>query len=209
LPYQLYADGNLSDDKKNFRIEFHAGNEIFGESAAGSPFQVYAPGRYKSLDLPNSYQDVRTWDYAVAAGDRPTDQWPLNEFETQNYHLRVYGPNGFFREFVGNLNDPPVVVRCEYERGVEGGVTGKIELQISNLDRERSYTAEISDRAYKQAKQTTVIAPVGTARILLDLERSSYWYDFSLTISGVEGFEKHYAGRVETGKPGISDPAMA
>jgi phospholipase C len=207
LPYQLYADGNLSDDKKSLRIEFRAGNEVFGKNAAGSPFQVYAPGRYKSLDQPDSYQEVRTWNYAVAAGDRLTDQWPLNEFETQNYHLRVYGPNGFFREYAGSRNDPPVVVRCEYEG--EGRLTGRIELQIANLDRESSYTVEIRDLAYKQPEQTKVIAPAGTARILLDLERSSNWYDFSLKISGVEGFEKRYAGRVETGRLGISDPAMA
>src|SRR5215475_11184606 len=43
LPYQLYADGNLSDDKKSFQIEFRAGNEIFGDRAAGSPFRAYAP----------------------------------------------------------------------------------------------------------------------------------------------------------------------
>jgi phospholipase C len=145
----------------------------------------------------------------VAAGDRLGDQWPLSEFETQDYHLRVYGPNGFFREYVGSRNDPQVVARCEYERAGEAGLTGKIELQIANLNRESPYTVEIRDLSYKQAMQTKVIAPGGTARILLDLERSSNWYDFSLKISGVEGFEKRYAGRVETGKPGISDPAMA
>jgi phospholipase C len=209
LPYQLYADGNLSDDKKDFRIEFRAGNEIFGENAAGSPFQVYAPGKYKSIDQPDSYQDVRTWNYALTAGDRLTDQWLLNEFETRNYHLRVYGPNGFFREYIGSRNDPPVAVKCEYERIGEGGLSGKIELQVTNLDPKSSYTVEITDLAYKQAKQTKVIAPSGTVRILLDLERSSNWYDFSLKVAGVEGFEKRYAGRVEIGKTGISDPAMA
>jgi phospholipase C len=208
LPYQLYAEGNLSDDKKRFSIEFCAGKDIFGESAAGSPFQVYAPGRYRSLDRPDSYQDVRTWNYAVAAGDRLTDHWPLNEFETQNYHLRIYGPNGFFREYRGSENDPPLAVRCDYERE-EGRLTGKIELQIANLDRESPYTVEIRDLSYKQAKQTKVVAPAGTARILLDLERSSNWYDFSLRIPGIDGFEKRYAGRVETGNPGTSDPAMA
>jgi phospholipase C len=152
---------------------------------------------------------VRTWNYAVAAGDRLTDQWPLNEFETQNYHLCVYGPNGFFREYAGSRNDPPVMVRCEYERVGEGRLSGKIELQIANLDPQRSYTVEITDMAYKQSKQTKAIDAAGTTRILLDLERSSNWYDFSVRISGVEGFEKRYAGRVETGRIGISDPAMA
>jgi phospholipase C len=170
---------------------------------------VYAPGKYKSLDQPDSYQDVRTWNYAVTAGDRLSDQWPLSEFETQNYHLRVYGPNGFFREYAGSRNDPPVAVRCEYERAGEAGLTGKIELQIANSDRERSFTVEIRDLAYKQAKQSKEIPPSSTVKILLDLERSSRWYDFNIKIAGFEGFEKRYAGRVETGKPGISDPAMA
>jgi phospholipase C len=208
LPYQLYADGNLSDDKKSFRIDFRAANEIFGENAVGSPFQVYAPGKYKSLAQPDLYQDVRTWNYAVVAGDRLTDQWPLEEFESDNYHLRVYGPNGFFREYAGSRNDPPVVVRCDYE-SAEGKLTGGIEMQITNLDRKNAYTVEIRDLAYRQAPKTKVIAPAETSRILLDLERSSNWYDFSLKISGSEGFEKRYAGRVETGKPGFSDPAMA
>src|SRR6185312_8910658 len=41
LPYQLYADGKLSADKKQFELNFSAGNEIFGAQSAGSPFNVY------------------------------------------------------------------------------------------------------------------------------------------------------------------------
>ena len=43
---------------------------------------------------------------------------------------------------------------------------------------------------------------------IIDLNKSSGWYDFTVKITGHDIFERRYAGRVETGKPGISDPAM-
>ncbi|RZL89201.1 MAG: DUF756 domain-containing protein, partial [Variovorax sp.] len=39
-----------------------------------------------------------------------------------------------------------------------------------------------------------------------NLKKSGDWYDFTVTS---ENFERRFAGRVETGKPGVSDPAMA
>ncbi len=44
--------------------------------------------------------------------------------------------------------------------------------------------------------------------IVVDLVKSLGWYDFSLKVSGTDSFEKRFAGRVETGKPGYSDPHM-
>jgi len=45
--------------------------------------------------------------------------------------------------------------------------------------------------------------------LVLRLNRSHHWYDFSVTIGGVDRYLRRYAGRVETGKAGFSDPAMA
>jgi phospholipase C len=45
--------------------------------------------------------------------------------------------------------------------------------------------------------------------IVLHLESSHQWYDFGVTIEGASQFLRRYAGRVETGKSGFSDPAMA
>jgi phospholipase C len=50
--------------------------------------------------------------------------------------------------------------------------------------------------------------PVGNS-LVLRLNRSHQWYDFSVTIAGVDRYLRPYAGRVETGKAGFSDPAMA
>lgn len=210
LPYQLYADGNLSADQKSFEINFRAGNEIFAERSAGSPFQVYAPGKYRSCEPAGQpeYQECRLWDYAVSAGDRLGDRWPLAEFERERYRLKVYGPNGFFREFLGGGDDPSIQVSCEYEKAAEGGLTGNLELKIVNLDRTRAHAVELTDLSYKTGNRKQVIEAAQTAMLVLDLKRSFGWYDFRLKVQGAEGFEKRFAGRVETGNPGFSDPAM-
>ena len=61
IPYELYVDGKLNTDKKTFEITFEARNEIFGTTSAGSPFIVYAPGKYLQ-------ESTREWNYAAAAG---------------------------------------------------------------------------------------------------------------------------------------------
>ena len=204
LPYQLYADGRLSDDRKAFRIKFEASDEIFGKQSAGSPFNVYA-------QLNN---DLNIRNYAVAAGDQLEDKWDIREFENSNYHFRVNGPNGFFREFRGNMNDPALDSVCEYEHKKMNAkkLTGNIELKIINRHSDHSYTIEIKGNAYKKGKLKKTIGKKDSdreeAKILLDLSKSFGWYDFTIKVTGIESFEKRYAGRVETGEFSRTDPAM-
>lgn len=214
LPYQLYADGALSPDKSGFEINFAAENEIFGAESAGTPFNVYAPGRFAAAGNDHNeatiYEQVRAWNYAVAAGDRLTDRWDLRNFEDNRYHLRVYGPNGFFREFMGNAEDPLIGIQLEYgrDRINRKKLTGNLELQIRNMDDEKKYTILITDHAYKAPPVSRTISPGGREILALHLQRSFGWYDFTVSIKEVADFAKRYAGRVETGKPGFSDPAM-
>jgi len=150
---------------------------------------------------------VRTWAYAVKAGDSLTDKWPLEAFENGLYHLRVYGPNGFYREFKGDENDPLVDVVCGYERKGKA-FTGNISLQLNNTDHTHVYTVEITDHAYKSGDHKKVLAAGVKSSMVLDLSKSYGWYDFSVRISGSRTFERRYAGHVENGKVTFSDPAM-
>jgi phospholipase C len=195
LPYQLYASGKVSDDRKTFRITLESRKEVFGERTAGSPFLVYAWGK-----------EWKTRSYAVAAGDTLTDTWPLSDFENGNYHFCVYGPNGFFREFQGNTSDTLDIV-CEYERNAKKQLTGNIQLNITNKTG-NPVTVEIKDNAYKGTTQTKQISAGNKTQIALDLNKSFGWYDTSIRIQGNSLFEARFAGRVETGKTGFSDPAM-
>ncbi|PWV53291.1 phosphocholine-specific phospholipase C [Chitinophaga sp. S165] len=206
LPYELYVDGVRSKEGKSFEIKFTAGTELAGKRSAGVPFNVYAPGKYLSADN-TSFEAVRTWAYAVKAGDSLTDSWPLSSFEKGMYHLRVYGPNGFYREFIGDDNDPLVNVECGYERKGKA-FTGNVSLLLNNPDNTHVYTVEIIDHAYKSGNHKKVLNAGAKSSIILDLSKSYGWYDFSVRITGNKTFERRYAGHVENGKTGFSDPLM-
>jgi phospholipase C len=210
LNYQLYADGKLSADKKSFRLGFTASNKVFGKVALAAPFNVYAPGKYiQEINGKQVLESVRTWAYTAAAGDTLNDAWPLNEFENDHYHLRVYGPNGFYREFKGNAADPDMDIACEYQQSFTVGkkLTGNIELKLHNLSG-KPYTVEITDHGYKTNNHKIDVGPAAQSGLVLNLVNSFGWYDFSVKIAGACTFEKRYAGRVETGKPSFSDPQM-
>src|SRR5690606_11960564 len=113
LPYELYVDGRLSADGKSFEIEFAAGDLVFGALAAGAPFNVYAPVKYK--DTEGKEEICRNWHFAVKAGDKISYSWPLAAFENGSCHLRVHGPNGFYREFKGDEKSAGVLVGADYE----------------------------------------------------------------------------------------------
>ena len=51
-----------------------------------------------------------------------------------------------------------------------------------------------------------MLAAGASRSILWDVSRSGNWYDIAITAEG--GFVRRFAGRLETGKDSVSDPAM-
>jgi phospholipase C len=200
LPYELSATGTLSTDRKRFDLVLEAGNSVFGATAAGAPFHVYTPGKFRDQ------VKLRTRAYAMAAGQRVTDAWDLAGFEGRAYQLRACGPNGFLREFSGTAEDPDVEITCKYvQRG--STFTGDIELVIANRA-PRTLTANVKDHGYGIGDKTVAIPSGASRSVVRTLAKSHHWYDFSLTIAGADRFLRRFAGRVETGKSGFSDPVM-
>ena len=204
LPYQLYALERLTDDKKMVELRMSAANDVFGEKAIGCPFYVYA----------RSGKEVSIRNYAVKAGDELIDQWLLDDFENNNYHLELNGPNGFFREFKGSDKDPSIDISLEYERKKLNSkkLSGNLLMKITNKTPGQSYSVEINDNAYKKDKLTRHVGSQGSGKdvvtIILNLQNSFGWYDFTITIAGNKSFVKRYAGHVETGEMSRTDPAM-
>lgn len=214
IPYELYAEGKLSEDSKTFALTLKAGNEVFSREAAGAPFNIYAPGAYVSRETEGTdrpvMEPVRAWHYAVKAGDSLSDEFPLSHFQDGVYHLRAYGPNGFFREFMGDARDPRLEVACVYEpsRLLKKMLSGNVKLQIANHDTTAETTVTVTDHAYGNAPVTRKIAAGSKTDLVLDLGKSSGWYDFSVIAEGAGRYERRYAGHVETGKESITDPYM-
>lgn len=207
LPYELYVDGQLKGDQKNFELKFKAGKDVFGEKAAGAPFTVYAPVKYK--DASAGAEICRNWSFAVIAGDTLSYNWPVDSFENGKYHLRVNGPNGYYREFMGSRNHPGLNVSVAYERtGGNGKLTGNVVLKIVNMNASKDYAVVIKDLGYRKNDVQKKIAAGSTQEVVLDLKQSHGWYDFSLTVDGTADFKQRYAGRVETGAASFTDPVM-
>ena len=118
------------------------------------------------------------------------------------YHVRVDGPNGFMREFVGRSRQGLSVSVDFAKRRASSGV---LEIAISNpASAGRQVT--VYDESYGSPVRNVAVAAHGRSTITIDTSAAHGWYDFSVR---AEDLSYRYAGRVETGKWSISDPAMS
>ena len=70
-------------------------------------------------------------------------------------------------------------------------------------------TLAVAGNAYGLKPQSVALTPDGKAERRWALSASRGWYDLSVRLDGEPGYFRRLAGRVETGRPSISDPAMA
>lgn len=205
LPYQLFAEVHLDPLKKTILIDLGSGKGNFGQKLVpvGAPFLMHSRANYQQ-------KSGKTWNYAVLAGDQISDHLKISDFEKDSYHLCINGPNGFFRQFKGNPQDPALKTSCGYE--VAGMLTkkgtGNIQLLLEN-EGSTALKVKIKDLSYQKNKtQEISLSPKGKAKVIVDLQKSKSWYDFSIEVAGHNGFLKQYAGHVETGEESITDPYM-
>lgn len=203
LPYELYAHGGLTGNKGAFEVSFVAGNTVFGKNASGAPFTVSVPVKYN--DDTSKDEISRNWSFAVKAGDKFTYSWPLKAFEDKQYHIKLNGPNGFYREFKGDANTS-LSIACNYEQSVQG-LSGNIVIEVANNDT-RSQIITLLDNGYGAAPQTKTIPAKGKVSIPVSLAKSFNWYDVSIKLNGQANFEQRFAGHVETGARSTTDPVM-
>lgn len=198
LPYELYVEGKLNNDRSAFEVSFAAGNKVFGAKSAGCPFVAYF-----------TTDDLKTRNYAVKKGDMLKDNWALAEFNDGVYGIEVYGPNGFYRKFSGDVSQPKLETLLKYEAKdtSKKQLTGNVVLELQNTDTQ-NLQVEIEDLSYKTGIKVIDVPKGKTVTITLNLHKSHQWYDFSVRIKGKSTFERRYAGHVETGKESFTDPAM-
>lgn len=188
LPYELYVDGEFQKDL--FRVAFTAGNSIFGRMSSGAPFTVYGVNEIRS--------------YAVKAGDTLSDEFNYQTDEA--FDIQVHGPNGFFRQFKNKGLHPNLSISLEYEN-VNKKFTGKLNMSFENRS-QRALSVNLSDRGYRQSPSYLALKPNEKLIEKIDLSASHHWYDLEITVDGYPEFLWMYAGRVETGNVGYTDPQI-
>lgn len=203
LPYELYADATISADGKALELRMTAGNKAHGADAAGAPFNVYLRNLKPGVD--GETDGARAATYAVRSGDTLVERFPLELFQNAKYEMEVHGPNGFYRSFCGAGAEQPLKVHLEYE--AHGGkYTGNVRVRMRNTG-SNTLQARVIDNSYKAGTITREMASGQMESVVLHLRKSHYWYDFSVKADGADT-EARYAGHVETGRPGFTDPLM-
>lgn len=203
LPYELYAEAAVASDGKALELRMTAGRREHGSNSAGAPFNVYLRNLKQGTD--GEMDGVRAATYAVRSGDTMAEQFPLTLFNNAKYEVEVYGPNGFYRSFRGSQAARMPGVHLEYEV-IDGRFTGNLRVHLHNAGG-KTLKATIADRSYNSGSTAHTLIPGQAESVLLHLERSRQWYDFTVKASGVDA-EARFAGHVETGRPGFSDPLM-
>lgn len=210
LPYELYATGTLNKSKKLFEIVFAAGNSVFGTKSSGAPFKVYDLLKKEGHDDTN---DSNNRSYAVIAGDKISDAWDLINSDNEAYHLRVYGPNGFYREFAGGIDDPDLKFELTYEQSlISGKPSGNIILEIENAGVKSDFVLKLIHHGFKKKIRGEKIIKLRSGKmnesLRIGLKDSRNWYDFSIELSGYKKFKRRFSGCVETGTDSYTDPVM-
>ncbi|SFG77541.1 phosphocholine-specific phospholipase C [Pedobacter insulae] len=205
LPYQ--HDVNLKQlSNGNVEMIFAAGKSLFGSKSAAGAFQVYAPGKFK-LEKGGEPEVVQMnqWNFCVVPGDELTYNWPINNFLDEGYWLECYGANGFYRSFKGRKDAMGLNVKVSAEMLNSKIATGNLQVKLFV---NKPVKVIITDNSYGSAVKSVVVNKDKYHQIVIETQQSGYWYDFSITIDGDHSFSQHYAGKVETGKPGTTDPLM-
>ncbi|MFI5668465.1 phosphocholine-specific phospholipase C [Streptomyces sp. NPDC051704] len=184
LGYAPYVDGKATPSTGQFTLTFSSG------PALGAHFHSTSGNR---TDGP--------WPYTVEAGKTLADTWSTSSSTGNQINLTVWGPNGFLRTWKGPAKKTGPEVTARHD-----AATGNLKLTLAN-----SGTAAVDltvTNAYGGATQTLRVAAGGTATYTADLSATGRWYDVKVTSAADTTFLRRFAGHVETGTPGISDPAI-
>lgn len=148
--------------------------------------------------------------YTVEPGMQLNGFWNTAELDNGAYDLWVLGPNGFHRHFQGNVNDLALPDSANPEIRVCYDIAkGNVYLQMLNRGN-KPLRAQVQANAYLNDASgwTLEVDALSSVEEHWDLSGSGHWYDFTVTVEGMTGWSRRFAGRVETGKDSISDPAM-
>jgi phospholipase C len=188
LPYVLAAGATLAPSAVTLAFA-NAGSQ-------GAVFHVY-----DQLHL-----DRIPRRYTVEAGKTLSDVWS-SAADGGAYDLWVHGPNGFVRIFQGNSSSWAAgAFRPEITVDYAAAANGLVLVAVNGGTQTNTLAVTPNSAFLGAAVQTLSVPAGGGAQLALGLNASGSWYDFTVAAAN---FTRRFAGRMETGRHGISDPMMA
>jgi phospholipase C len=148
------------------------------------------------------------WHYTIGAGDRlVSEQWH-DDGPLDAYDLTLRGPNGLWCRFAGSL--APDASRAD-GFVVAQRATGAAHLILRNEGTAPVvFTVDLNEHYPTNGprRRTIRVQPGTEAREHWPLAASDHRYDLLITLAGAPDFVRRFAGKVETGNPGRTDPGI-
>ena len=136
--------------------------------------------------------------YTLSADDTHSASWPL---ASGGYDLWILGPNGFHRQF-RSAADPGLVVTNAFDRKAL-----KLTITLRNTG-PAPLSVRTTANAYGHKSWSVTVAPGATASNTWALAGTKGWHDLSLTLADHPAWLRRLAGRLESGRDTVTDPAM-
>lgn len=151
---------------------------------------------------PNQFRTDGPWQYDLAPGASFSDYFHAQLYGGGKYDLSVYGPNGFRRQFAGNLNTN--CGQIEVTSSISASA-GALTLTMVN-NSASAVTFTVKANAYRSDGPWTYQVPAG--RSVSDtwhpVANAQGWYDLSTTVSGDSLFLRRMVGHIENGAPSVT-----
>ncbi|MEP7043351.1 MAG: phospholipase C, phosphocholine-specific [Dokdonella sp.] len=183
LPYQANATSSVDIPNGFLRINMsNTGTQSVHHS-------VYA----------NNYRSDGPWQYDVPSiNGAVQDNFDVQTYGDGRYDLSVYGPNGFLRRLIGDINavGGSLEVASSYDLVTPGHNTLVLTLTNSGS---ASALFTVTPNAYvSDAPRTYTVAAGESISDRWDVgQAANSWYDFSATVDIDPLFSRRFAGHIE------------
>jgi phospholipase C len=192
LPYRLAVHAVPEHETANLVLHFE------NTGAAGAVFHVYDGLNPESAP----------WRYTVEAAKTLKAIRDANATDGR-YDLHILGPASLFWRFAGQLPSNVGGLALPEVRLRSSGALQTVELSAWNLG-DATCDVHTVPNAYRSDRMATLTLIPGVSPVTISwpVHASGFWYDFSVECASIPGWSRRFAGRVETGRHGISDPAL-
>ncbi len=157
------------------------------------------------LTAHDALHGAEPWHFTIGAGQSHTHADWQGADAGGRFDWLVYGPNGFLRRFAGHGGDGLEVLLSERPE------MEAVELVLINRGPRPAQCTIALDPAYPANGVRTrqiAVPPGAETRDLWRLGKSDRWYDLSVSLEGQPHFTRRFAGKVETGAHGKTDPGI-
>jgi len=181
LPYALTAHARAAGDGLRLRIENH------GRAGA-------------CLELRAADGGSEPWFFTVTSGAGLDVRVPLG----RAWNLELRGPDGFLRTFKGQIGPAEIDADLAYDPGRD-----RVQVVLNNPTAAPRIVEIRGGGRYDHGPPRTVaLEPGARVEQAWPVAATAGWYDLLLTTPAAPAYARRFAGRLQTGRPGLTDPAI-